>query len=267
MDKLRLVSRRHHNHPRQSAKITYVECACMGRTISSDKPRAVDRKTHRQALQSYVMHHLIVPPLQEGRIDRAKGLESRCGHTGGKCHAMLFGDAYVKDPRWKAFLHPVHAGAGRHRGRDGDDVRVLRGKRRQRVAKDGGVGWRIGLGFVLNTRVDIEFRDTVVLVSRAFRRCVTLAFDRAAVNEHRPRGTRLGAAQHAQKLIHVVPVDGANVVKAKLFKEGALAFDTCHQLAGTARAFTDRLGRHLLHAFGHGNQSAKRTHTREVRQT
>ncbi len=72
MDQFCLVSGGHHDNPRQVRQKGHVKCTGMGRPIGPDQPGTVNRETHRQPLDRNVMHHLIIPALQERRIHRAE---------------------------------------------------------------------------------------------------------------------------------------------------------------------------------------------------
>ena len=68
----------------------------MGGAVGADQPRAVHGEAHRKGLDRHIVHHLIVGPLQEGRIDRAEGLEAFAGKPGRKGHGVLLGDADIE---------------------------------------------------------------------------------------------------------------------------------------------------------------------------
>jgi hypothetical protein len=59
-------------------------------------PGAVHAEAHRKALQHHVVHHLVVGALEEGRVDRAEGLQALGRHAGGEGDRVLLGDADVE---------------------------------------------------------------------------------------------------------------------------------------------------------------------------
>ena len=73
MHQFRFIGRRHHHEIGQICQIGDVKTARMGGAIGTNKPRAINRKAHRQTLYGHVMHNLIIAALQEGRIKRAEG--------------------------------------------------------------------------------------------------------------------------------------------------------------------------------------------------
>ena len=68
----------------------------MRRTVFADKTRPVNRKTHGQFLQSDVMQHLIIRPLQKAGIQSDKRLYPFTGQPRGKRNGMLFGNTDIK---------------------------------------------------------------------------------------------------------------------------------------------------------------------------
>ena len=83
-----------------------------------------------------VVHDLVVGALQEGRIDRRERLEALGREAGGEGDAVLLGDADVEGALGELLAEQVEAGARRHRGGDGDDLRVLARFRDQAVGED-----------------------------------------------------------------------------------------------------------------------------------
>ena len=63
MDKLRLISSRHHNHIRQAAEIGDIKRARMCCAISAHETSAVNRKDDFEILQCHVVDELIVAAL------------------------------------------------------------------------------------------------------------------------------------------------------------------------------------------------------------
>ena len=117
----------------------------MGRPVGTNQTCTVNRKTHGQPLQSHVMHHLIITALQEGRIDRAERPQPAGRHTGGKGHAMLFGNADIKDPRGKALRHDVQARPIRHRRRHRHNLGIARRYVREGLTEYRGIAGRVRL--------------------------------------------------------------------------------------------------------------------------
>ena len=110
----------------QAAEIGDVERAGMGRPVGADQTGAIHGEADRQFLDRDVVHDLIVGALQEGRIDGRERLEALGREPGGERDAVLLGDADVEGAVGKFLLELIDAGARRHRGGDGDDLRSLR---------------------------------------------------------------------------------------------------------------------------------------------
>ena len=94
----------------------------MRRAVGADKAGAVHGEAHGQLLDRHVMHDLIIGALQEGRVDGAEGFQALGREAGRKRDRVLLGDADVEGAIGKLLLEQIDAGAGRHRGRDADDV-------------------------------------------------------------------------------------------------------------------------------------------------
>ena len=77
----------------QAGEIGHVERPGVGRPVRAHQPGPVDGEAHRQPLDRHVVHHLVVAPLQEGRVDRRERLHPRRRHPGAEGHRMLLGDA------------------------------------------------------------------------------------------------------------------------------------------------------------------------------
>jgi len=97
----------------------------MSGTVGADEPRAINRKTHRQALDCNIVHDLIVGALQESRINGGKRLETFRGEACGESHSMLLGNADIESARGELFTEQIEARARRHGCRDRDDLVVL----------------------------------------------------------------------------------------------------------------------------------------------
>ena len=169
---------------------------------------------------------------------------------------MLLGNPHIECAGRKARAEKVKPRAIRHRGGYGDDLRVDLCLADERLGKNLGVAWRVGGGFLLLTRLDVEFRGGMPPVGAVFG--VALALFRDRMDQHRPIGARLDGAQHGQKLLHVMPVDGADIGKAQLLKKRAA--DSCgfQQFLCPSRAFLKRFGQKGNGAFGCGLELLKR---------
>ena len=122
MHKLRLISGGHHHHARQGRHETHVERPGMGRPIGPNQSRPVDGKAHRQPLDRYIVHDLIVPALQESRIDRRKGFHPARRQARAEGHPMLLGNAHIEAALREPARKEVQPRPVRHRRRHRDDL-------------------------------------------------------------------------------------------------------------------------------------------------
>ena len=88
-------------------EIRKIKHPMVGRPILRHKPPSIDAERHRQILRGHVMNHLVVGPLQEGRIDRNHRPHALCGHSCGKRHGMLLRDPNVIESFGKDLLKGV----------------------------------------------------------------------------------------------------------------------------------------------------------------
>jgi len=230
---LGLVCRCHDDEVRQAPEISKIERTCVGCTISPDEPSAIDRKTNRQALDRDVMHDLIVPALQERRIDRGERLHAFRREACRERHGMLLGDTDVERAFRKLAAENIEPCAIGHRRRDRDDLRIFFGFGNQAVSKHARIRRRRRLRLRLHARDDVEFCNAMILVGRSFRRRVSLALLRHDMNEDR---TLLGIAhvlQHGHQLPEVVPIDRPDIMESEFFEPRPAA------LPQTARVFFD----------------------------
>ncbi|GCE91953.1 hypothetical protein MSKU15_3554 [Komagataeibacter diospyri] len=241
----------HQRDARQAAKVGDVERTRMRRTIGPHQPRAVDGEAHRQLLQHHVMHHLVIGALQEGGIDGAERAQPLGRHAGGKRHGMLFGNAHVKEAVGIEPGELVQPRARGHGGGNRDDPVVGRGLTDQLLRKDRGVAGRAGRALLLLTGHDIEFRDRVILVTRRFGRAVAMALFGNHMQQH--GADILGVAQVAQdvdQLVHVMAVNGADVIEAQFLEQRAAGHDAARVFIRLLRRAFQAAGQALGHLGG-----------------
>ena len=214
----------------------------MRRAVRADKARPVDGEAHGQALDRHVVDHLVIAALQEGRVDGAERLHPVSSETGGEGYRVLLGDADVIDPLGEALGHQVNAGAGRHGGGDGDDAVVLLGALQELRPEHLGVGGGVGLGLGLLARDHVEADDAVILVGGVLGGGVALALLRDHVDQHGAVVDLADVLQHLDEVVHVVAVNGADIVEAELLEQGAAGGHAAGVLLGLARGFLQRAG-------------------------
>ena len=114
---------------------------------------------------------------------------------------MLLGDADVEAALRECLLEQIEAGAGRHRGGDGDDLVVLLRFLDQALAEHLGVLRRAAFGFHLRAGGDVELDDAVIFVGGDFRRRVAFALLRHDMDQHRAAFGIAHVAQHRQQMV------------------------------------------------------------------
>ena len=97
----------------------------VGGPVLAHQARAVDREDHRQVLQADVVDQLVVPPLQEGRVERHHGPHARRRQPGGEADRVPLGDAHVVEAVRERRLEQIEPRARRHGGGDAHDARVV----------------------------------------------------------------------------------------------------------------------------------------------
>ena len=86
----------------------------MGGAVSADHAGPVNGKQHRQLLIHHVVNHLVISPLQKGRIDRHHRLQAVTGHPRGNGDTVLLGYGHVKIPLRVFLFKPHQSGSLAH---------------------------------------------------------------------------------------------------------------------------------------------------------
>ena len=68
----------------------------MGLAVLVGNSGPIQHQRYRKALHTYVVQHLIVAALQEGRVYEEVGFQASCGHSGAHGNAVFFRDADVE---------------------------------------------------------------------------------------------------------------------------------------------------------------------------
>ncbi len=95
-------------------------------------------------------------------------------------------------------------------------------------------------------------------VGRVLGRGVALALAGNDVDQGRPVGADLDGAQHRQELVHVVPVDRADIAESQLLEERAAEGEALHQILGALRPLLERAGQERHRALGRGLEILER---------
>src|SRR5262252_3384902 len=102
------------------------------------------------------MHHLIIGALQEGRVNRGKGLETFRGESSGKGDGVLLGNTDIKTAFRKALSEEIEARSRRHRRRDRHNLVVPLCLVDQALGEHLRVAWWTGSSLLLLAGQNIE---------------------------------------------------------------------------------------------------------------
>ncbi len=247
------IGRGHDDQVGDAGQVAVVEAAGMGGAVGADQPGAVEGEQHVEVLQGDVMDELVVAALQEGRVDGDHGLEAFAGLPRREGDGMLFGDGDVK-VTFGVLLGELHQpGAFAHRRGDAQQPGVLRGHVAQPVAEHFGVGRvRGGSGLGQAFGFGVEGGHAVVGERVLFGGRVALALLGDDVQEPWALDV-LEVLQGGDQHVHVVAVDGADVVEAQLLEQGARHDHALDVLLGAPCQFPDgrHLAQHLLAFLAH----------------
>ena len=194
----------------------------MRRAVSADQACAVQGKHHRQVLQCHIVYQLVVAALQESRVNGHHGFEPLTCHARCKRDRVLLGDADVVVATRKALMKLDHARAFTHGGGDADQPRIMRRHVTQPCAEhlcESLFGRRQGF---LQAHGRVKLAGAVIGNRISFGHFVALAF----FGDHMQK-LRAGAVFHQltdvlqgwYERLQVMPVNRADVVEAKIFKQ------------------------------------------------
>ena len=236
----------------------------MGCAIGADQAGPVQGKDHWQVLDRHIVDQLVIGPLQEGGINRHHGFEPFCGQTGGKSDRMLLGNADIKVTLRKARLKLHQSRTLAHGRGDADQALILGRHIAQPLAKHLGesrFGRRCRL---LQAHVRVKFARPVVGDRVGLGHFVALPFAGNDVQKLRA-GQVFDVFQRRQQGIEVVPVNGTDVIKAKLLKQSSRHH---HAFGVLLDAFGDfkECGRTLQHFFTHALGLGVKLPAHELRQ-
>ena len=211
----------------------------MGRAIGTNKSGAINREADRERLDRDVMHDLVVAALQEGGIDRRERLVAFRRQPGAEGHRMLFGNADIEGALGKFLLEQVEAGAGRHRGGNRDDFRILFRFLDQALGEDFCVNGRIRLRLGLRAGRDVEFDNAMIFVGGDFGRAIALALLGDDMDQDRAGFRVAHVFQHGQEMIEIMSVDRTDIIEAELLEQGAAGHHAAGIFLGADRALLE----------------------------
>ena len=237
MHQFRLIRRGHHHKAGQIRQKRHIKRPRMGGTIRPHKARAINGKPHRQALNSHVMHNLIISALQEGRINRAKRLHPTRRQPRRKRHCMLFGNPDIETAFRKPVRKQVQPGAIRHCGGDGDNAVVMLRFPDQALREHLCITRRVGRRLCLRPRQHIKLARRMALVTGSFGGRIAFALFGDHMDQNGPGRAGMGGAQNRQHLIQIMAINRPDVGKAQFLKQRASDCHAFKQLLRPPRAF------------------------------
>ena len=199
----------------------------MGWAVVAGKAAPIHAEHHRQILQTDVVDNLVIGPLQEGGVNRAKRLETLGGHAGGKKHRVFLGDADVEIPVGMLGLKPIQPSAIGHGPGDGHDPGILIRHLGEMVGKhftEGGLAQ--GFGF---TGLRVVRAQAVKLLLLHQGRLKSLPLDRHHMEDHREI-LGLQEFKHLDEGRDVMPVDRTVVGHPELLEDHAREDHSLHML-------------------------------------
>ena len=94
-------------------------------TVRANESSAVENKNDMKMLKCHIMDNLVKCTLEKCRIDRSYRYVTFRGHSGGKCHGMLFRDANIEKPFRHFFLQIIQPSPVGHSSSNTDNLLVF----------------------------------------------------------------------------------------------------------------------------------------------
>ena len=260
-----LVRRARHTDIRDAAQKRDVIGPGVGGAVGTHQARAVQRQHHGQLLQGHIVDQLVVGALQKGGVNSHHWAQALAGHASGKGECVLLGNADIVVAVGKAAVKLHHARALAHGRGDGHQLGVLRGHVAQPLAKHLGEGGFGGHAGWRQTHLGVEFARAVVGNRVALGQVIALAFARDHMQKLGP-GQVAQVFQGGDQGVQIMPVNRADVVEAKLFKQGGGGDDVLGLLFKAAGEFKQRCGRAFEHLLAQVLGGGVKTPAHELRQ-
>ena len=119
------ILRRQHSHVRNRCQVRQIKDPLMCLAVTSHQAGPIQRKHHRQILDTDIMQDLIISPLQKGRIHCHHRLETGRRHPCRRSHCMLLRNPHIKETFRVTPGKCLQPCSVRHRRRDRDHPRIL----------------------------------------------------------------------------------------------------------------------------------------------
>ena len=108
----------------------------MSRSILPYQTCPIDTENHLKLLQSHIMNELVIPSLQESRVNHQKRQQALSSQSGSKGHCMFFGYAYIESASGELLLHIVKRTTCDHGWSDTHNSLILSGQLTESMSKN-----------------------------------------------------------------------------------------------------------------------------------
>mmetsp|Transcript_26879 Transcript_26879/g.41147 ORF Transcript_26879/g.41147 Transcript_26879/m.41147 type:complete len:234 (-) Transcript_26879:873-1574(-) len=223
----------------------------MGRSIISNNSSSVQNHSYGQVLNGDVVHDLIISALHKCRINGNEGLQSLTGHT--SCHgdSMLFCDTDIEGTLGEASSENIHSCSTGHSGCDSNYRAIFCGSINKSVGEDGSERGGTGRLLLLYSGSDVEFSNSVHLITGRFGRGVSLSLISLNVKQDGFCAVTITKLlQYRDHVSQIMSVDGSNIVKSKLLKKGSSTDNSTSILIKTLIYILDILGKETVETLG-----------------
>ena len=223
------VLRRGDGHTGNAEHVGDVVQPHMGFAVFAHQTSTVHRKHDRELLQRRIVDNVVVPALQERRVDRHDRAHTARRQPGGERHAVSFGDSDIEEPIGECLCERRGAGTGRHGRRDHRKILPLFSEFGESLAVYGSVR-RIRRGdrqLLAGGRI-VAGRQRMPLLTM-----ISGGKSLAFLGDHMDQSRRVHRAHRRERLeqgIEIVSVDRAEVAEAKLFEQHARRQQRLHAL-------------------------------------
>ena len=185
--------------------------------VAAYQSRPVDGKYHMQVLDTHIMQHLVICPLQEGRIHGNYRGKPRRRQSCRKRNRMRFRDAHVKKPVREHIGKPLQPRAVRHRCRDSCHIRIPIPKFPHHRRKNIRIVWFYPFLFG-KPRLYLKRLRPMKPRRMAFCRDISLSFFRKHMYQYRAVQL-LSFLEYTAHLLDIVPVHRSQIRNSHVFKQ------------------------------------------------
>mmetsp|Transcript_1894 Transcript_1894/g.3885 ORF Transcript_1894/g.3885 Transcript_1894/m.3885 type:complete len:341 (-) Transcript_1894:648-1670(-) len=188
--------------------------------ICTYKASSIHSKPHWKILQRHIMYYLVIPSLQECRIDGADWNQPFTSQTSCKGHSMLFSNTNIIYSVWECIFKTIHSCSTSHGCMHTNNPRVSFRFCSQRISKIICVRHCFCRWFGLLSSQCIVFCDTMHLVRCCFCREISSSLFRDNMQQDRSNSfCRTNLRQHIDQILQIMSIYWTDVIESKLFKQ------------------------------------------------